>query len=347
MADSKRVSIASRSERSWAGFTLVEFLVTIGIIMVLITMLVPAINRARQAARATECKNNLRQIALALHGYSDAHETLPPGYVDSPGAVQSSIESGWGWFAMLLPHLDQQPLYEKIDFHDGLRKTLGESEQSDRLTNNLSNQSAVATELPCVRCSSDFSPTLIARIEPGVGVTNYATTSYAAMTGPEWMELPCHIPAISNEEGEDDSEMRGCELPGGAFFLNSRTRFIDLTDGISTTLLIGEVSGRLDHVEDAPVLQSGLSQGGSHWARVSDPVLQQHVLTSTHERINRPSTGTYSPGLSSGHPGGVHCVFADGSVRFLSEEIDSNPVAPFGVLQHLSTIDGQETIPRF
>ncbi|TWT55800.1 hypothetical protein KOR42_26110 [Thalassoglobus neptunius] len=347
MTDSKRASIALRNKGAWAGFTLVEFLVAIGIIMVLISMLVPAINRAREVARATQCKNQLRQISLAIHGYHDAHETLPPGYIDSPGAITSSVESGWGWYAMLLPHLDQQPLYEKIDFHDGLRRTKWDSGDVDGLTNNLGNQSAVAIDLPSARCPSDFSPTLIARIEPGLGAISYATTSYAAMTGPEWMSLPCRIPGVLSEEELDVSEFGQCELPGGAFFLNSRTRFVDLTDGISTTLLIGEVSGKLDHIEDAPSLPSGLSHGGSHWARVSDPVLQEHVLTSTHERVNRPSIGTYSPGLSSGHPGGVQCGFADGSVRFLSDEIDSSETAPYGVLQHLSTIDGEEAIPSF
>src|SRR5579872_5730558 len=91
------------------GFTLIELLVVIAIIAVLVALLLPAVQQAREAARRVQCKNNLKQLGLALHNYHDVtSNTFPPGYVNT------NSDGGWGWMSMLLPHLDQGPLYNML-----------------------------------------------------------------------------------------------------------------------------------------------------------------------------------------------------------------------------------------
>src|SRR5664279_3184236 len=95
-----------------SAFTLIELLVVIAIIAVLIALLLPAVQQAREAARRSQCKNNLKQLGLALHNYHDTANTLPPGYIGPNTAL--STNSNWGWNVMLLPGLDQAPLYNQI-----------------------------------------------------------------------------------------------------------------------------------------------------------------------------------------------------------------------------------------
>src|SRR5581483_8700238 len=103
------------ARRSWKkGFTLIELLVVIAIIAILIALLLPAVQQAREAARRTQCKNNLKQLGLALHNYHDNFNTFPPGGVN--GTAATSNYQGWGWSIMLLPQIDQAPLYNQINF---------------------------------------------------------------------------------------------------------------------------------------------------------------------------------------------------------------------------------------
>src|SRR5689334_25410189 len=106
------------------AFTLIELLVVIAIIAVLIALLLPAVQQAREAARRTQCKNNLKQIGLALHNYHDTFRLFPPGYVDRNGnpnlTPDNDLGPGWGWAAFLLPYIDQSPLYSPINFNVGV-----------------------------------------------------------------------------------------------------------------------------------------------------------------------------------------------------------------------------------
>src|SRR5712672_3144627 len=104
--------------RSKRGFTLIELLVVIAIIAVLIALLLPAVQQAREAARRTQCKNNLKQLGLALHGYHDAFQVFPPGYVAGSPFKDGETDTspGWGWPAMILPQFEQGALHDSINF---------------------------------------------------------------------------------------------------------------------------------------------------------------------------------------------------------------------------------------
>src|SRR5581483_3510770 len=106
------------------GFTLIELLVVIAIIAILIGLIMPAVQQAREAARRTQCRNNLKQIGLALHNYHDAHRMFPPGYVDRNGnpnvTPDNDLGPGWGWASFLLPQMDQVPVYSQINFSAGV-----------------------------------------------------------------------------------------------------------------------------------------------------------------------------------------------------------------------------------
>jgi prepilin-type N-terminal cleavage/methylation domain-containing protein len=106
--------------RRWPAFTLIELLVVIAIIAILVALLLPAVQQAREAARRTQCKNNLKQLGLALHNYHDQHLVLPPGYVSDYTSAGTDTGPGWGWAAMMLPQMDQAPLYQTIDFSVGI-----------------------------------------------------------------------------------------------------------------------------------------------------------------------------------------------------------------------------------
>jgi len=127
------------------GFTLIELLVVISIIGVLVALLLPAVQSAREAARRAQCVNNLQQIGIALHNYHDAISTFPPGYIDyqnNPNYTPDlDMGPGWGWAAMSLPYLEQQPLYNAINFSLGIT--------------NASNSTAVLTSLTVFQCPSD------------------------------------------------------------------------------------------------------------------------------------------------------------------------------------------------
>src|SRR5262249_203250 len=138
-------AMPSRSNRG--GFTLIELLVVIAIIAVLIGLLLPAVQKVREASARTKCANNLKQIGLAAHGYHAAQQSLPPGYLapapDSDGPTDS--RPGWGWGAFLLPHLEQDNLYRGINFNVSVQ--------------DPQNAAAVQTMLPVFLCPSDLTPT--------------------------------------------------------------------------------------------------------------------------------------------------------------------------------------------
>jgi prepilin-type N-terminal cleavage/methylation domain-containing protein len=306
------------------GFTLIELLVVIAIIAILIALLLPAVQQAREAARRTQCKNNLKQLALAFHNYLDVHGIFPPGLTQMTSASgcnaacpDSPIHKPWHWSAFLLPFIDQANMYNALDFN--LSPQRGVTDTPD-----TGNARLLATDSPLAHCPSDVA---ISSAKPQSGMDPYwpdavCTTSYVGCMGP-W--------PISDS-------VCGDYLGLGMLYFNSRVKIRDVTDGTSNTILLGETyssnqssvvnftgtAGAVDH--------NGFWYGRGNFAQDGGSG-QLSAMRSAAGRINPPfnSGNVFRRAFKSMHVGGAHFALSDGSVRFISETIDYNGQAAAGV----------------
>ena len=268
--------------RSRSGFTLVELLVVIAIIAILIGLLVPAVQKVRDAAARVQCQNNLKQIGLACQSYHDSKKVFPPGYAAS--AAYPDTAPGWGWGAFILPYIEQGPLHSQIDFSQPLQ-----------------NSAAIQAIVPLYICPSDRVPLTPFAVTDGALVTIClaAPSSYAATVG------------------DDASE---CDAPtgNGIFYRNSRTRIAEITDGTSNTVMIGDRAWSQTQGIWAGAPSGGIVQAGPEnpWksATAGAPVFV--LVHNNWINITTDADGGLDD-FSSNHTGGVNLLFADGSVHFL------------------------------
>ncbi len=295
------------------GFTLIELLVVIAIIAILIALLLPAVQQAREAARRTQCRNNLMQLGLALHNYEMAHETLPPGVSNPTGPILSKPDGyHMGWMTQILPYLEQQNAYKKIDF--------------SRSVYAPENATVRAHIVPVVLCPS--SP-LASHVSMAMDGTQYAINTYAGVHND--VEAPIDV----NQNG--------------VLFLNSAVKYEDVSDGSSNTIYVGEyrveqnqalgynlgwMSGTRGTLRNAvviyrkPAATNGTSPNPAGAPNTPTPVFQDGDIT-THgawEAIpvdpeTKLPSSEYVGGFGSYHSGGAQFLLGDGSVRFISQNI--------------------------
>ncbi|HEY2252736.1 MAG TPA: DUF1559 domain-containing protein, partial [Planctomycetaceae bacterium] len=265
------------------GFTLIELLVVIAIIAVLVALLLPAVQQAREAARRSQCRNNLKQIGLALHNYHSSYNTFPPGYV--AGAIYPATSCGWGWCAQLLPYLDQTPLYNSINFQLPIE--------------NSANVPLLSKTLSGMLCPSDQTGAGQFTITDGAGavlIQAAVASSYAATVG-------------------DDSSEADALTGNGVFFRNSRIRISDIADGTSTTVLVGERAFAYVNATWLGAPNNAVVKSGSlnPWkaATATSPIFVQ--VHNNWINIMTDSDGGLDD-FSSLHTGGAQLLFADGSV---------------------------------
>lgn len=297
------------------GFTLIELLVVIAIIAVLVALLLPAVQQAREAARRASCKNNLKQLGLSLHNYHDTHNSFPSGWIGVDLATrQPHVEgvSGMGWHVMLLPFLDQAPLYNQLNF----------SQPVTHADNILLRQ----TTLNLFRCPSDSGPerwSIEDESSPGTVLLNdVPTANYVGVFGTQEIH-DCEALAIGQICHSD-----------GAFAHNSKILMRDFIDGTSTTFMVGERRTNTNVPAGEPAHYStwmGVVVGGEE--------AFTRILGSTDHTPNEP--GGHLDDFSSQHTGGAHFVLGDGSVRFVGENID------LGLYQGLATRRGGEIVSDF
>lgn len=306
-----------RHRRGAAGFTLLELLVVMAVIAVLMSLTLPAVQQAREAARRAQCQNHLKQLGLALHNYADAFLLFPPTLTSYSTTTGTSLGEGvWNWgspssvndrdprmhghnlFGLLLPYLDQQSLYGQIDF--GLSAL------------SPANRQLGAQVIPVYRCPSYSGPSWSA--DPNytqlVGYDRFAVRNFVAVGA---------IGIWSLHPGQQ---------PEGVLYPGSRTRFRDVTDGTSQTVCLAET-----REPSAAVWIDGSTAAVTARRVDASNLTLTPLLSGTTTAINfspynpagippvfNPIQQTWGP--SSQHPGGVQHLFVDGSVRFLGNHLD-------------------------
>ena len=302
-------------KNSLRGFTLIELLVVIAIIAILVALLLPAVQQAREAARRSACKNNLKQLALAMHNYESTHRVLPPGYLHRPDPDGSPANfMGFAWGTMILPQLEQASLARQFDYDVPVFDLVNLAPREERLSVFL--------------CPSDpFSEnTFVVRDETSTPIEQYATATYAANWGPATPTVNLDVTPLESR---------------GVFFRNSRTRFRDITDGLTNTLFLGErINGPVesDTGGDPAIFETAWSAAVREITELSDDHGHM-VLFETQFLPNQ--AGDDDKGLLSPHPGISQFALGDGSTRAISDNIDA------GVYNALGSPSGGEVVGEF
>ncbi len=323
------------------GFTLIELLVVIAIIAILIALLLPAVQQAREAARRSQCKNNMKQLGLALHNYHDVYNQFPINY----STVFTTSTISMSWMVTILPYIDQAPLFNLIDSKVGIHNDPRSPTPDTVAAVNPSNGWAAKQIIPAYKCPSDTSESIMG------GRANYggswAVNSYKAVNGANWawgswQNLPPSKSAydrFSNNTGNGLDRGNGLIFRGNAFGYSNG--FKNVTDGTSNTFAIGEA------VPEYCTHTWWWWFNGST-ATCSIPLNAPPVCASVNPANSKNQNliacagdwpNNYS--FKSQHVGGGQFTMADGAVRFVSENID------LGLYRSLATIAGGEVIGEF
>ncbi len=306
------------------GFTLVELLVVIAIIGILIALLLPAVQAAREAARRSQCSNNLKQIGLAIHNYHDTYQSLPSGYILAPGPVPPVTGSlaSWGWGAFILPFVEQQPLHDRL--------SPGRFRLSDALTAGgpLDRVADLQTPIAAFRCPSDLAKETNTGFTlpnaSGTGVAT-ATSNYVGNnTSRKWHSGGYLVGTDPGQPSQWNPPTSAACAPNGLFWRDSCVKFRDIVDGTSNTICVGERAWELTGPAGTAVR---CNAGAVHGTDNRNEQINIRVnLGGGAVPLGPSPTGTSYCyyGFSSPHPGGVGFVLADGSVRFISTTIDHN-----------------------
>lgn len=320
------------------AFTLVELLVVIAIIGILIALLLPAVQAAREAARRSQCLNNLKQIGLALHNYHDTHKCFPPGYqgdprnenagcgtVDCPGTATTGL--GWGWAVFILPYVEQASLY------DGLWVNRGQAvcdhptgAQLALATSGGRDQPALQrTILTAYICPSATDPEL----NYGRAWTSnnkYGKSNYKGVCGVDWNGV---------------NATTGLAGIFRNIYTDRCARMSDVLDGTTNALAIGETFNNRQNTgatsPDVPISPRFAAYYGGIWLGIAPDT---RAAGCVGQLAPAPSTfavnGNSINAFGSLHPGGAQFCLADGSCRFISENADQDTLAALGTIN-----DGQ------
>jgi prepilin-type N-terminal cleavage/methylation domain-containing protein/prepilin-type processing-associated H-X9-DG protein len=318
------------------GFTLIELLVVIAIITVLIALLLPAVQSAREAARRAQCVNNLKQLALAAHNYHDINQSFPIGSPYNYDAV------AWGWwnpsqsvFVSMLGHFEQASLFNAMNFNRNIW--------------SIANSTIFATGLSTLWCPSDG--TVSRAVNPGLPLSNdwggalptVRFTDYAGCFG-TWLSEPfiyaslftlAFSPGINSNPNFQAMQANG----DGIFNLNISYNISAVTDGTSNTIIYGEkAQGKFSQTNNGGGLKADYNQFG-WWPQANsfNTAFTTFYPMNPFNKIQLDAIGAdgtfgdnWVESASSFHPGGANFAFADGSVKFLRDTINSWPLPPAG-----------------
>jgi prepilin-type N-terminal cleavage/methylation domain-containing protein/prepilin-type processing-associated H-X9-DG protein len=296
------------------AFTLVEVLVVIAIIGVLVGLLLPAVQAARETARRMQCANNLHQMGIALHAYHDVHRRFPAGVV-YPNRVM--------WTAQILPQLEQSPLYSTLDF----------SQPFD--DGNQPNGRACAQFLNVYRCPSSGSPEHVSV----QGIADRVPSDYLAVAS-----------GTAKLDFGQSNLIVGRKNQDGCLFVNSPTRMSSILDGTSQSLALGEtlfsttvtgpdVTGTFQIIDHWYIGTGDMGDTGGDWIAEASEALGSTGVAPNNFQDSSIMIDEKEIAFASQHHGGVQFVYADGHVALLPNSIDRQ------VYSALGTRAGNEVIP--
>jgi prepilin-type N-terminal cleavage/methylation domain-containing protein len=301
------------------GFTLVELLVVIAIIATLVGLLLPAVQGAREAARRTQCLNNLKQMGLALHLFHETNRRLPPAFAtkETPGNVNwrslpqtpGFFEPGWSFFVSILPFIEEDALFKQLNLSLPIMDPANVAARSQ------------AALVSLYVCPSDTGPRL-------VDVRDFGPSSSAvALSGDGTVITLAPVSSYAGLIGTNDHEHNGAF--DGVFFRNGRLKLGQISDGTSKTICIGE---RMSRMAEATWLGSITGSEVVHadgwWQRLGYPTRSHNYRPANcqitcHIRSSGPNLPTNSPsGFFSPHTGGCNFLNVDTSVRLISDDVD-------------------------
>ncbi|QDT02339.1 Type II secretion system protein G precursor [Rubripirellula lacrimiformis] len=346
-----------------SAFTLVELLVVIAIIAILVGLLLPAVQSAREAARRMTCSNNLKQVALALHLYHDIHRSMPVSMTGSDQFDDGTAGSGFhSWMARILPQIEQTALHQQIHFETSLADRTDYSTDADyadfAMSSSHVDAGPAAAIVATYLCPSD--PESVPQFSLGIQT---APGSYAANIG--WPRQSVG-PGVTTPLKKQNGVIGLLNPQSSDSWQQPRVRMADITDGLSNTMAVGErviaqvfesadAFGTTNISQHTPISMQSFCGGGStgrslqNWVRYCDSVsLADAHYSISHGHawitgwtfaanhfmpvipVNQRNCHVYGGEddgmnlvtLSSHHVGGVHVAMADGSVRFMAEQID-------------------------
>jgi prepilin-type N-terminal cleavage/methylation domain-containing protein/prepilin-type processing-associated H-X9-DG protein len=298
--------VSSPSKSNRRGFSLIELLVVISIIGFLLALLLPAVQSAREAARRMQCTNNLKQIILAAHNYHGVNNVLPQGMMDQPighGYSPWQYDSTGSLFVSMLPYLDQQPLFNAVNY--------------DLNMFNAENYTISATGLGILWCPSDGRVSQARNLPDGAmfdaGVVRMHYTSYAGNSGTWFL-------------GWSDPKLTLQGYMNGLFNVNSAVRFADISDGLSNTMAFSERAHAL--LDDTSSLWWHWWTSGNYGDTMFCtlyPMNPFRKVSGIYTSSGDASSDAYISTASSLHPSGANVAMADGSVKFVKDTISTWP----------------------